>query len=118
MIAVCLHTAATELFVHTNEPPYKCLKPQPPGPGPSLDDLYPVNQIAGLNGEMERVPPLPSPPEKPTYLHHAEYTLHEQYPMGVADMIGYWTEYRILGGVVLFDRGESEEEVCHTYHHL
>lgn len=27
-------------------------------------------------------------------------------------MVGYWAEYRVLGGVVLFDRGESEE-VCH-----
>jgi hypothetical protein len=36
---------------------------------------------------------------------------HAQYPEGIADMVGYWAKDRILGGVVLFDRGESGNEV-------
>lgn len=33
------------------------------------------------------------------------------YPNGLADVVGYWAEYRIFGGIVLFDRGANEEEV-------
>lgn len=36
---------------------------------------------------------------------------HDGYPNGLADVVGYWAEARIFGGVVLFDRGESELEV-------
>jgi hypothetical protein len=43
---------------------------------------------------------------------HRMFTAHKQYPFGAADMAGYWLEDRILGGVVLFDRGESGKEVC------
>lgn len=43
--------------------------------------------------------------------HHYMYTDHEQYPLGAADMAGYWLEDRIFGGVVLFDRGKSGKEV-------
>lgn len=46
----------------------------------------------------EPIPPLP------TLFHNAFYTDWEIYPEGVADVIGYWAECRILGGVVLFDR--------------
>ncbi len=41
---------------------------------------------------------------QPTLFHHDWYVDHDQYPRGVADMVGYWAESRILGGVVLFDR--------------
>lgn len=40
----------------------------------------------------------------PTIFRHTFYFDHEQYPDGVVDMVGYWAESRILGGVVLFDR--------------
>ncbi|KAI1382664.1 uncharacterized protein F4822DRAFT_435339 [Hypoxylon trugodes] len=36
---------------------------------------------------------------------HEWYKDYKQYPDGVADLVGYWAESRILGGVVLFDRG-------------
>ncbi|KAK0752992.1 hypothetical protein B0T18DRAFT_314652 [Schizothecium vesticola] len=45
--------------------------------------------------------PIPPPP---TLFYNAFYGDWEIYPEGVADMIGYWAECRILGGVVLFDR--------------
>ncbi|KAL1882860.1 hypothetical protein Daus18300_000498 [Diaporthe australafricana] len=40
----------------------------------------------------------------PTFFKHAYYFDYEQYPDGVVDMVGYWAESRILGGVILFDR--------------
>ena len=42
----------------------------------------------------------------PTLFKHDWYGDYDQYPDGVADIVGYWTEGRILGGVVLFDRRE------------
>ena len=48
----------------------------------------------------------PDGPE-PTLFCHPWYTSYERYPKGVADMIGYWAENRILGGVVLFDRRDQ-----------
>lgn len=39
------------------------------------------------------------------------YRFPEQYPDGVADLVGYWAEDQIFGGVVLFERGSPEEEV-------
>ncbi|KAK3313960.1 hypothetical protein B0H66DRAFT_567468 [Apodospora peruviana] len=49
----------------------------------------------------------------PTLFCHSWYVDYEQYPDGVADVVGYWAENRILGGVVLFDRNDpvkAEEE--------
>jgi hypothetical protein len=40
----------------------------------------------------------------PTLFKHPWYVDYDQYAEGVADMVGYWAEARILGGVVLFDR--------------
>ncbi|KAH6649497.1 hypothetical protein F5144DRAFT_588200 [Chaetomium tenue] len=48
----------------------------------------------------------------PTLFHHEWYKDHEQYPRGVADMVGYWAEARILGGVVLFDRRRPDAVPC------
>lgn len=50
----------------------------------------------------------PQPPRSPTVFLHAAYDAFDQYPRGVADMVGYWAESRLFGGVVLFDRGEDE----------
>ncbi|KAK2606931.1 hypothetical protein N8I77_005650 [Diaporthe amygdali] len=40
----------------------------------------------------------------PTLFKHRYYFDYEKYPDGVADMVGYWAEMRVLGGVILFDR--------------
>ncbi|KAG4253671.1 hypothetical protein FPRO06_10584 [Fusarium proliferatum] len=42
---------------------------------------------------------------------HRAYRYPEQYPKGPADVAGYWAESKILGGVIVFDRGETEQEV-------
>jgi len=50
--------------------------------------------------------PGPSSPDRPppTLFRHEWYSDYDQYPNGVADMVRYRAEARILGGVVLFDR--------------
>ncbi|KAH7322475.1 hypothetical protein B0I35DRAFT_350840 [Stachybotrys elegans] len=45
----------------------------------------------------------------PTLFVHEWYRDCEQYPDGIADVVGYWAESRIFGGVVLFDRHESKD---------
>lgn len=54
----------------------------------------------------------------PTAFCHTFYTAVEQYPNGVADVVAYWAEAKIFGGVVLFDRGESENEVLRAQRFL
>jgi len=72
----------------------------------------------GVGTHAEKPPPpeildhdgIPYPPI-PTDFYHTEYLDWEQYPEGVADMAGYWAEFELFGGVVVFDRGETETEV-------
>ncbi|KAF4443139.1 hypothetical protein F53441_11538 [Fusarium austroafricanum] len=46
----------------------------------------------------------------PIAFSHRVYRFPEQYPRGVADMAGYWAESKIFGGVIVFDRGETDKE--------
>lgn len=50
----------------------------------------------------------------PTLFWNGRYAESSRYPNGLADVVGYWAETQIFGGVVLFDRGESEEEVSNN----
>ncbi|KAK0670277.1 hypothetical protein QBC41DRAFT_390009, partial [Cercophora samala] len=43
-----------------------------------------------------------------TVFNSRHYLDHDIYPQGVADVVGYWAEDRILGGVVVFDRRAKE----------
>lgn len=36
------------------------------------------------------------------------YTKSNQYPKGIADVVGYWAEAHIFGGAVVFYRGDLE----------
>jgi hypothetical protein len=54
---------------------------------------------------------------RPTDFMHEDYHDLEQYPKGVADVVGYWTEYHLFGGVVLFDRGETGTDVSNILVH-
>ncbi|KAK4171749.1 hypothetical protein QBC36DRAFT_390914 [Triangularia setosa] len=49
----------------------------------------------------------------PTMFHHPYYLHSDIYPLGVANMAGYWAEDRILGGVVTFDRKAEQEDCTH-----
>lgn len=62
----------------------------------------PTDLLPGIRYKKE--PPI-------TFFEHHGFRDHDQYPQGVADMVGYWAENRILGGVVLYDRGSSGLEV-------
>ncbi|POS75105.1 hypothetical protein DHEL01_v206505 [Diaporthe helianthi] len=43
-------------------------------------------------------------PPRPTLFNHPYYVDLDIYPEGLADIVGYWAEDRIIGGIVLFDR--------------
>jgi hypothetical protein len=46
----------------------------------------------------------------PTLFNHPWYRDYSRYPRGAANMVGFWAENRILGGVVLFDRRDPATE--------
>lgn len=73
-----------------------------------LDDTYHKNEShVGERPESDtRPPPFPTP------FTLSSYRFQEQYPDGVADLAGYWAEDEIFGGVVLFERVNTKEEVC------
>ncbi|KKZ64472.1 hypothetical protein EMCG_09543 [[Emmonsia] crescens] len=54
---------------------------------------------------------------KPAELFHPYYQNWQQYPHGKADIVGYWAEYRLFGGVVLFDRGQTGSECKDMFIH-
>ena len=50
-----------------------------------------------------------SPPAPPTIFYHPGYFANDIYPGKLGDVVGYWAEDRIFGGVVIFNRkGEAE----------
>ncbi|KAG8158653.1 hypothetical protein KVR01_011775 [Diaporthe batatas] len=51
----------------------------------------------------------------PTPFYRGGCWAWKRYPNGLADVAGYWAEYHIFGGTVLFDRGETEEECNGIY---
>ncbi|KFA56062.1 hypothetical protein S40293_00044 [Stachybotrys chartarum IBT 40293] len=59
--------------------------------------------------------PLFPPPR--THFFHCAYLDFDLYPNGLADVAGYWAEDRILGGVVVFDRGQSGIECKDVFFH-
>ena len=59
---------------------------------------------AEIYWERNKLPPR-------TFFYNEYYRDFEQYPNGVADVVGYWAETQVFGGVVVFDRGESDTEV-------
>ena len=65
------------------------------------DATYTVNAVTRSNPDVER---------SPTPFCHPEYVMADQYPDGDADVVGYWAENRIFGGVVLLDRSDSWDD--------
>ncbi len=57
--------------------------------------------------ESEEDDERPEFPRPTTLFAHRLYTARDQYPNGVADVVGYWAENRILGGVIVFDRSKA-----------
>ena len=53
--------------------------------------------------------------KKHVEFYHTKYQEYERYPFGLLNVVGYWAEDRLFGGVLLFDRGETGSEVrCHS----
>ena len=46
-----------------------------------------------------------------TEFYHLSYVLFDKYPFGLLNVVGYWAETQIFGGVLLFDRGYSGSKV-------
>ena len=44
-----------------------------------------------------------------TDFFHVCYSRLEEYPLGLLNVVGYWAESQLLGGVILFDRGNGSE---------
>ncbi|KAL4938734.1 hypothetical protein BDV06DRAFT_231550 [Aspergillus oleicola] len=83
--AVVIHHLAALLFEHINQLLYK--RPEP------------TNGLAMV---------IESP--YPTYLSHNHYLDDDMYPVGVADVVAYWAETHLFGGVVVFNHGKSDTE--------
>jgi hypothetical protein len=47
----------------------------------------------------------------PTMFFLADYSEINSYPDGEADVADYWAENRILGGIIMFCRGQSNPQV-------
>ncbi|KAM0425393.1 hypothetical protein ACHAPT_009450 [Fusarium lateritium] len=61
-----------------------------------------------VNWRMPPVEGLVDVPPRPTLFSHHAYLDADIYPEGVANIVGYWAEDRILGGVAVFDRGAED----------
>jgi hypothetical protein len=66
-------------------------------------DIKRIDQWSEESPSGERGLPL-----RPTLFSHHGYLDHDVYPDGVADVVGYWAEDRILGGVAVFDRASEQ----------
>ncbi|OGM39285.1 hypothetical protein ABOM_012051 [Aspergillus bombycis] len=58
-----------------------------------------------------------SHPRESTWFCHSEYLDHDQYPLKVSDVVGYWAEKQVFGGTVLFDRGETDDKCRDAFIH-
>ncbi|KAL3491020.1 hypothetical protein BJX62DRAFT_237621 [Aspergillus germanicus] len=100
--AVVIHTLAALLFMATNQPPYKCSEPR-------RKFIEVGSRLTPTDGFI------PSPFE--TYLFHNHYRDVDLYPMGVADIVGFWAETHLFDGVVVFDHGKDDTEFRDVYLH-
>ncbi|KAH7176977.1 hypothetical protein EDB81DRAFT_707743 [Dactylonectria macrodidyma] len=62
------------------------------------------------NWKMPPVEGLVDVPPRPTLFSHHAYLDADIYPEGVADIVGYWAEDRVLGGVAVFDRRTEDSK--------
>lgn len=72
------------------------------------------------NWKMPPIEGLVDVPPRPTLFNHHAYLDADIYPEGVADIVGYWAEDRILGGVAVFDRRAEDAatmELPNIYFH-
>jgi hypothetical protein len=51
------------------------------------------------------------PPHYTLDFYHGAYMLYQEYPHGVLNMVGYWMETRVFGGVLLVEHDDLDCEV-------
>ncbi|KAL1869603.1 hypothetical protein Daus18300_005457 [Diaporthe australafricana] len=92
LIAVAVHALAVQVFKGVNGGFHK----HEEWPNDGYYDEKPIMRV-----------------RKPTpFILWLTFDAPEQYPDGIADIAAYWAEDRIFGGVILFGRGKSGNEVC------
>ncbi|KAM0554062.1 hypothetical protein ACHAPJ_007137 [Fusarium lateritium] len=72
------------------------------------------------NWKMPHAEGLVDVPPRPTLFSHHAYLDADIYPNGVADIVGYWAEDRVLGGVAVFDRRaekSADTQISNIYFH-
>ncbi len=47
--------------------------------------------------------------------YHTSYMAYERYPFGLLDVLGYWAETELFGGLLLFEREKSGSNVRCCY---
>ncbi|KAG8162147.1 hypothetical protein KVR01_007912 [Diaporthe batatas] len=93
LVALGLHQIAVDLFKREE---HRCH---------TQEEIDHVNSCS--SGPREGTDPAvreATVPPRPTLFNHPFYVDLDIYPEGLADIVGYWAEDRIIGGVVLFDR--------------
>lgn len=89
MVATAFHDTAALLFDKTNVRPYRSLgSSRPPGPISVPDHL----ESCAI----------------PTFFYHMDYLDHDRYPLGIADVVGYWAEHQKFQ-VVSFQSGNPNQ---------
>ncbi|KAL2839488.1 hypothetical protein BJY01DRAFT_250444 [Aspergillus pseudoustus] len=102
IVAIAIHTLAAQLFAATNKPPYKCPAPRP--------------KVIYVDGWPKQTDEL-APSEHESCLFHDDYLDIDLYSMGVADIVGYWAETHLFGGVVVSDHGKEDTEFLEVFLH-
>jgi hypothetical protein len=70
------------------------------------DAAYSIDAVTTWREDLGR----PDLNPDPTLFSHFSYMAVGQYPNGLADIVGYWAENKVLGGVVIFDRSDSWDD--------
>ncbi|RWA14479.1 hypothetical protein EKO27_g559 [Xylaria grammica] len=105
LVAVALHQLAVCLF----QKDYLPLHDRFGAPCQSSAGASDIQAVTSWTPPPLKSSLAPAKAPLPTLFAHPAFIAHEQYPDGVGDMVGYWAEDRILGGVSLFDRSQLWE---------
>ncbi|KAF4999857.1 hypothetical protein FDECE_11388 [Fusarium decemcellulare] len=99
LVAVSLHQVGAELF--------------------KLDFRLHNGDIESILNWMPDTPLYAKLKPRPTLFAHPHYFDYDIYPEGLADVTGYWTEDRILGGVAVFARHPTDDgsDLPNVYFH-
>ena len=103
LVAIAVHQIAVSLYNH-------------------IEPLHDIKTTEGLAIPVVAAWRPPTDPQRdaelgivhqvrpPTLFTHASFEQASRYPDGLADLVGFWAENRILGGVALFDRSRNWRE--------